>query len=220
MGRGGGFSCGAISRHGALTTLLVCALTRQSMSGTQRMFVQSIAFDLSDIAAALEFVGVELVIFLVTLIVAFVWRHVGTKRFQAEKLKIHEAFANELDEIALHARDTQSPRTVSQVMQMYEDLLERLAERSMALPEVTSHSRHTAVALYGSLVNRVVRGVARPLHFYESTMKQLAGQSQEFDSPGPSTGVTQTPLEAFLCPQVHDGAESTQHAAGTAKKCR
>lgn len=77
-------------------------------------------------------------------------------------------------------------------MQMYENLLETLAQRGIALPEVANHARHTSVDVYSSLVYCVVRasrchlvgrllddmihqGVARPLHFYESTMKQLAG---------------------------------------------
>lgn len=50
------------------------------------MFAQSIPFDLSDIVAGFEFVGVELVIFLVTLVAACAWRHLDTKRFHAAKL--------------------------------------------------------------------------------------------------------------------------------------
>jgi len=195
------------------------------------MFAQSIPFDLSDIVAGFEFVGVELVIFLVTLVAACAWRHLDTKRFHAAKLASWEeklpkvtvsecdvrevepkvpgvpgspphwsireknfiqALACDLDDIALHARDPQSTRTVHQVMQMYENLLETLAQRGIALPEVANHARHTSVDVYSSLVYCVVRasrchlvgrllddmihqGVARPLHFYESTMKQLAG---------------------------------------------
>lgn len=196
------------------------------------MFAQSIAFDLSDIVAGFKFVGLELVVFLVTLLAAFAWRHLDTKRFHAAKLASSEeklpkvifserdvrevprseveskvpgslqwsiaaknfiqALACDLDDIALHARDPQSTRTVNQVMQMYEKLLETLAQRGMALPEVANHARHTSVDVYSSLVYCAVRasrchlvekllndmihqGVARPLHFYESTMKQLAG---------------------------------------------
>jgi len=151
------------------------------------MFAQSIAFDLSDIVAGFKFVGLELVVFLVTLVAAFAWRHLDTKRFHAAKLASSEeklpkvifserdvrevprseveskvpgslqwsiaaknfiqALACDLDDIALHARDPQSTRTVNQVMQMYEKLLETLAQRGMALPEVANHARHTCRCL-------------------------------------------------------------------------
>eukprot|EP00913_Durusdinium_trenchii_P009239 g8685.t1 len=102
-----------------------------------------------------------------------------------------------LDDIALQARDPQSTRVVNLVMQMYDNLLARLAEKDMDLPEVATMAKHTLVEVYSSLVYCVVRasrfnlverllddmiskGVARPLHFYESTMKQLAGPAYKF----------------------------------------
>eukprot|EP00439_Symbiodinium_sp_Y106_P077413 s157_g16.t1 len=97
-----------------------------------------------------------------------------------------------LDEIATSARDQHASRNVGQVIQMYDDFLSSLAEKHMQIPEVASSARHSAVEFFAALVYCVVRagrfnlverllddmvaqGVARPLQFYESTMKQLAG---------------------------------------------
>ncbi|CAE7653811.1 unnamed protein product [Symbiodinium sp. CCMP2456] len=97
-----------------------------------------------------------------------------------------------LDEIATFARDQHASRNVGQVIQMYDDFLSSLAEKHMQIPEVASSARHSAVEFFAALVYCVVRagrfnlverllddmvaqGVARPLQFYESTMKQLAG---------------------------------------------
>jgi len=198
------------------------------------MFAQSIAFDIYSAATAgFQLLGLEFSIFTVTLLAAFVFRHLGQKSFEVAKLKTtafeekapvvtwkrsanlvasiqpwdsgreaclrssksgknKQAFADMLDDIALQARDPQSTRVVNLVMQMYDNLLARLAEKDMDLPEVATMAKHTLVEVYSSLVYCVVRasrfnlverllddmiskGVARPLHFYESTMKQLAG---------------------------------------------
>ncbi|CAE7036676.1 unnamed protein product, partial [Symbiodinium natans] len=97
-----------------------------------------------------------------------------------------------LDEIATCARDQHSSRNVNQVIQMYDEFLCSLADKHMQVPEAASGARHSAVEFFSAMVYCVVRagrfnlverllddmitqGVARPLHFYESTMKQLAG---------------------------------------------
>lgn len=207
------------------------------------MFAQSIFSELLETETVFGFLGIEVVIFAGTLIVAFLFRHVNTKRFQAAKLaqeklpKVtissprdhhqhsstqeryevdpkdpsadlpkryehskgpgkmfcsQETLAKDLDDLAVYARDPQSNRIVHRVMQMYNTLIERLKEKSMNLPEAAILAHHSALDVYSSLVYCVIRanrfnmvekllddmsqqGVVRPLHFYESTMKQLAG---------------------------------------------
>lgn len=99
-----------------------------------------------------------------------------------------------LDEITEIARDqhSHSHKGCSQVLQMYAELLQQTKAKGLSIPEVACASNRSASDLYAALVYCIVRasrfnmlneilddmydqGIARSLHFYESTMKQLAG---------------------------------------------
>lgn len=97
-----------------------------------------------------------------------------------------------LDEITAIARDQSTQRGSAQVLHMYQELLEQLSEKGLSIPEVACESKRGGAEFYSAMVYCLVRGsrfnllhqilddmaaqgVARSLHFYESTMKQLAG---------------------------------------------
>lgn len=84
---------------------------------------------------------------------------------------------------------------ILRVLPMYDDLKAAMEAEGVTLPQVARCSRHSAAEFYTSLIQCVVRanrvhlidgiiddmiqqGVKRSLVFYESAMKQLAGQKQ------------------------------------------
>jgi len=170
----------------------------------------------------LQSIGIELCIFLVTVVTAFIFSQFRKKHLEWTKLKVSPLeekapvassrklsqgelwrsgselkrsdgkwVAAAMEGISTGARDpAHTTRTVNHVLNLYENLLTKLAEQDLRLSEAAA--LHQTVECYASLVYCVIRasrynlverllddmvsqGVARPLHFYESTMKQLAG---------------------------------------------
>lgn len=100
-----------------------------------------------------------------------------------------------LDYLATAARDLQgkqASKVCADVLRQYYDFVAVLAQKQVCISEVAYQARHNAVDLYSSMIYCVIRasrfnlvesllddmkrqGVVRPLHLYESTMKQLAG---------------------------------------------
>jgi len=102
-----------------------------------------------------------------------------------------------LDEIVSSMREQGNLRAASRALQLYHEDLRAMLKKSegMGLQEVARRSRNSPLDLFTTLVHCAVRsgryhlveplmsdmvehGVQRPLAFYESTMKQLAGQKQ------------------------------------------
>jgi len=98
-----------------------------------------------------------------------------------------------VDEVVDGMREQPGMRFAAKALDMYTDLREQLRRDCVRLPEAARGARHAPVDFYSTLVQCVVRvgqchlveeiiddmaqqGVNRPLLFYESTMKQLAGQ--------------------------------------------
>lgn len=98
-----------------------------------------------------------------------------------------------LDGIVDLVRSNSNVRAACHALEMYQDLRDTLKKADCSLAEATWHSRHSAFDMYSILVqcaarsskchlvvclldDMVAQGVSRPLSFYESTMKQLAGQ--------------------------------------------
>lgn len=98
-----------------------------------------------------------------------------------------------VDEVVDGMREQPGIRFASRALDMYMELREQLRRDGLRLPEAARGARHAPVDYYSTLVQCVVRvgqchlvediindmaqqGVNRPLLFYESTMKQLAGQ--------------------------------------------
>jgi len=86
-------------------------------------------------------------------------------------------------------------RSVTRALALYSELRQLLRAMGQKMPEGTADSRHRPAELYAGLVHVVIRsgkhnlldmiiddmvqqGVPRQLAFYESAMKQLAGQKQ------------------------------------------
>jgi len=101
-----------------------------------------------------------------------------------------------LDQIVVGIRDQGSFRAAGLALQRYSDELRPMlrADRR-GVEEAARHARHTLLELYSTLVHCAIRlgrhhlveafigemvelGVGRSLAFYESAMKQLAGQKQ------------------------------------------
>lgn len=100
-----------------------------------------------------------------------------------------------LDSLAVAARSLQGrqpSRVCAEVMRQYYDFVAALARKQLCISEVAHQARHSAVDFYSAMVYCAIRasrfnlvesllddmaqqGVVRPLQFYESTMKQLAG---------------------------------------------
>eukprot|EP00408_Alexandrium_pacificum_P056711 CAMPEP_0171174576 /NCGR_PEP_ID=MMETSP0790-20130122/10797_1 /TAXON_ID=2925 /ORGANISM="Alexandrium catenella, Strain OF101" /LENGTH=501 /DNA_ID=CAMNT_0011639451 /DNA_START=92 /DNA_END=1597 /DNA_ORIENTATION=+ len=100
-----------------------------------------------------------------------------------------------VDEVADGLRQQPGTRFAAKAFDVYSELREQLRRDSLRLPEAMRGSRHAPIDFYSAVVHSVVRtgqchlieeimddmadqGVTRPLSFYESTMKQLAGQKQ------------------------------------------
>mmetsp|Transcript_9795 Transcript_9795/g.27635 ORF Transcript_9795/g.27635 Transcript_9795/m.27635 type:complete len:496 (-) Transcript_9795:88-1575(-) len=98
-----------------------------------------------------------------------------------------------IDEVVDGMREQPGTRFASRALQVYTELREQLRREGLQLPEAVRGARHGPLDFYAALVQCVVRvgqchmiedimddmvhqGVNRPLVFYESTMKQLAGQ--------------------------------------------
>jgi len=99
-----------------------------------------------------------------------------------------------LDEVVESIRDQPSVRTAARALELYfMELREQLTRQGLRLPEAVLGAKHRPLDFYSTLVQCAVRvgqchlieeiiddmvhqGVSRPLPFYESTMKQLAGQ--------------------------------------------
>jgi pentatricopeptide repeat protein len=104
-------------------------------------------------------------------------------------------FSALVGEIIADARDQSTSRNVNKVLQLYEDLLQRLADEDLSLPAAITNAAVRALELYTSLMHCVIRtgrfglvekllddmksqDVERTITFYEITMKLLAGQRQ------------------------------------------
>jgi len=101
-----------------------------------------------------------------------------------------------VEEIMEVAEKQPHVRLFTRALQIYQhDLRKCLAKDNMNIKDVMRQTRHTPVAFYTALMHYAIRiswyhvveelmddmvrhGVTRPLSFYESTMKQLAGQKQ------------------------------------------
>lgn len=100
-----------------------------------------------------------------------------------------------IDEVVEGMREQQSMKFASRALGSYEELRTRLREDGVRLSEAARSAQYTALDFYATIVHCAIRagrqhlveaiiedmadqGVARPLAFYESTMKQLAGQKQ------------------------------------------
>mmetsp|Transcript_69322 Transcript_69322/g.224092 ORF Transcript_69322/g.224092 Transcript_69322/m.224092 type:complete len:499 (+) Transcript_69322:158-1654(+) len=101
-----------------------------------------------------------------------------------------------VDEIVQSTRDQPGAKSAAKALELYAKLQRDLsADGGICITEAARHSRHTPIDVYTTLVQCVVRagrchlveriiedmvqqGVSRPLVFYESAMKQLAGQKQ------------------------------------------
>lgn len=101
-----------------------------------------------------------------------------------------------LDEVVNTMREQPSLRSANRVLQMYhEELRPVLRGDGLRIQEIARFSKNSPTDLYttlmhcairvgryhlveGFLDDMVVQGVHRPLSFYESAMKQLAGQKQ------------------------------------------
>eukprot|EP00929_Paragymnodinium_shiwhaense_P000492 TRINITY_DN10072_c0_g1_i4.p1 TRINITY_DN10072_c0_g1~~TRINITY_DN10072_c0_g1_i4.p1 ORF type:complete len:554 (+),score=165.30 TRINITY_DN10072_c0_g1_i4:219-1880(+) len=128
---------------------------------------------------------------------AFPWRddrqRLEKMRRRLEVPSGQQEAARILDEIVESMRNNASVRSASSALELYQQMRELLKNGALGLAEVTWHSKHSSFDLYTTLVQSAVRssqchlvvrllddmvlqGVCRPLSFYESTMKQLAGQ--------------------------------------------
>jgi len=102
-----------------------------------------------------------------------------------------------LDEVVISMRDQGSLRTAGRALQLYHEDLRAMLKtiEGRGLQEVARLSRNSPLDLFTTLLHCAVRsgryhlvdpligdmieqGIHRPLAFYESTMKQLAGQKQ------------------------------------------
>jgi pentatricopeptide repeat protein len=101
-----------------------------------------------------------------------------------------------IDDVVDGMREQQSVKFAGRALTMYDELRATLAAQgNLSFKEAIRLSRHSAVDFYTTLVQCTVRvgrfhfvevliddmtreGISRPLLFYESTMKQLAGQKQ------------------------------------------
>mmetsp|Transcript_6710 Transcript_6710/g.18417 ORF Transcript_6710/g.18417 Transcript_6710/m.18417 type:complete len:497 (-) Transcript_6710:158-1648(-) len=98
-----------------------------------------------------------------------------------------------LDEVVDGMRDQPGTRFAARALDLYAELQELLRRDGLRLVDVTRGAKHSPIDFYTTLVQCVVRigqchlvediihdmvqqGISRPLLFYESTMKQLAGQ--------------------------------------------
>mmetsp|Transcript_45344 Transcript_45344/g.144547 ORF Transcript_45344/g.144547 Transcript_45344/m.144547 type:complete len:522 (-) Transcript_45344:104-1669(-) len=98
-----------------------------------------------------------------------------------------------MDEVVDGMREHPGTRFASRALELYSELQEILKEDGMRMTEAARGSRHSPIDFYTTLVLCVMRvgkchlvecliddmiqyGVSRPLVFYESAMKQLAGQ--------------------------------------------
>merc|ERR1719223_1969418 len=100
-----------------------------------------------------------------------------------------------IDEVVEGMREHQHLKFAFKALQLYDELRVTLREDSSNIHDAVRYSRHSAVDFYSTIVHCAIRagrhplveliladmvaqGVGRPLCFYESTMKQLAGQKQ------------------------------------------
>jgi len=98
-----------------------------------------------------------------------------------------------LDEVVIGMREQPGTRFASRALELYAELREQLRRDGLQLLVAARGARHGPLDFYAALVQCAVRagqsqmvegiiddmvhqGVKRPLFFYESTMKQLAGQ--------------------------------------------
>mmetsp|Transcript_119260 Transcript_119260/g.266387 ORF Transcript_119260/g.266387 Transcript_119260/m.266387 type:complete len:503 (-) Transcript_119260:105-1613(-) len=99
------------------------------------------------------------------------------------------------DEIVDGMKEQQSLKFASKALSLYDELKANIQQENLRLVDVLRQSRHPAVEFYTTLVHCTIRagkhqlvttiiedmiaqGISRSLIFYESTMKQLAGQKQ------------------------------------------
>mmetsp|Transcript_58634 Transcript_58634/g.119326 ORF Transcript_58634/g.119326 Transcript_58634/m.119326 type:complete len:511 (-) Transcript_58634:90-1622(-) len=100
-----------------------------------------------------------------------------------------------VDEIVDGMKEQQSLKFASKALSLYDELKANIQQENLRLVDVLRQSRHPAVEFYTTLVHCTIRagkhqlvttiiedmiaqGISRSLIFYESTMKQLAGQKQ------------------------------------------
>lgn len=105
----------------------------------------------------------------------------------------HKHFAQIVDEVVDGMREQPGMRFAARALDLYSELREQLQHEGRRLPEAARGAKHGPLDFYSTLVQCVVRagqchmvedimddmvqqGISRPLLFYESTMKQLAGQ--------------------------------------------
>mmetsp|Transcript_159669 Transcript_159669/g.387670 ORF Transcript_159669/g.387670 Transcript_159669/m.387670 type:complete len:509 (-) Transcript_159669:72-1598(-) len=98
-----------------------------------------------------------------------------------------------MDEVVDGMREQPGMRFAARALEIYAELQEQLRREGVRLPEAARGAKHGPLDFYAALVQCVIRvgqcqmvedilddmvqqGVNRPLPFYESTMKQLAGQ--------------------------------------------
>lgn len=101
--------------------------------------------------------------------------------------------AQVVDDVVEGLREQPGMRFAAKALELYAELKQQLQQRGLRLPDAARGSRHSMLDFYSTLVQCVVRvgqchmveeimedmihqGISRPLLFYESTMKQLAGQ--------------------------------------------
>lgn len=106
-----------------------------------------------------------------------------------------QEIAKLLDSIVDTVRSRKAPVDMQTVLANYRRVQEQLRVRRLQLSEITWHSRYSASDLYTAMVQCVTRtsrcylieqiindmvwqGVPRSVFFYESALKQLAGQKQ------------------------------------------
>mmetsp|Transcript_117816 Transcript_117816/g.380211 ORF Transcript_117816/g.380211 Transcript_117816/m.380211 type:complete len:508 (+) Transcript_117816:195-1718(+) len=98
-----------------------------------------------------------------------------------------------MDEVVDGMREQPGARFAARALALYAELMEELRRGDLCIATVAKGSRHSPIDLYTTLVQCVMRvgkchlvedliedmrqqGISRPLVFYESAMKQLAGQ--------------------------------------------
>jgi len=111
--------------------------------------------------------------------------------FKSRLHAVHPA-ARMLNEIVDCMRSHQKVQLAQHVLKIYQEMSELLAAEKMKVPEVARLAKYGALELYSALMQSAIaageydlvqvfledmakHGVARPLSFYESIMKQAAG---------------------------------------------
>eukprot|EP00927_Polykrikos_kofoidii_P007891 TRINITY_DN13250_c0_g2_i1.p1 TRINITY_DN13250_c0_g2~~TRINITY_DN13250_c0_g2_i1.p1 ORF type:complete len:618 (+),score=97.74 TRINITY_DN13250_c0_g2_i1:119-1972(+) len=98
-----------------------------------------------------------------------------------------------VDEIVATSRSQPTIKSAHRSIEFYKELQRALRHEGTNMADITWYAKYSALDMYGCMVQNVIRtsqchlverlvedmicyGVPRPLTFYESTMKQLAGQ--------------------------------------------